>query len=340
MFLLCIAPLGITPYYYAMESDHHPKQTLTLLSPVTLAQTYHYFAHDIFPPEIAQHIFSFQCDGSSFAKCLNKLEQSISPKRFIKYIKALIYSGGDMLAIEICESFLKRKNISICDIHNEYNVTCLYLTENPKVAQILLRIAGENKDKLLTMQSTMGWTALHSAAQGHADMYGTDSYNLIQIVELILNATDETYNLLTIQDKDGRTPLHIAVKHDSNMDTVKLILDAAKNDTNKLLTMQDKEGQTALHYAVSNNNLYTVFLANERDPDLGEMYINAWHNSIEIAKLLLNAAGNKARDFIWIPNNNGETAFDLANEKSPFTFTLFNPKMQAILQTYMRKEQI
>ena len=61
--------------------------------------------------------------------------------------------------------------ISIYNIQDEYKRTCLHLSDDPKVTQMLLKIAGDNAYTLIAMQNkhgwnhnfNSGWTALHSA---------------------------------------------------------------------------------------------------------------------------------------------------------------------------------
>ncbi len=244
-------------------------------SPITLPQIYYHFSNDLLLPEIAQHILSLQLGDTNLAK----IEQSSkSPEHLVKHIETLIHSCEYLLASEVCTWFFHHAKISICDIQDLKKNTSLHLNKNTKVAQILIKIAGNNAYTFITMQNINGWTALHSPAMS----------NNVEMVKLLLDMTgDDASKLTLIQTTEGWTALHDAVYHDS-IKIVELLLTAASDKKWTLLAIQDTRDWTALHQA-------------------------AYYNCIESIKLLLNAANNKAQDLIMIPDNIGRTALDLAN---------------------------
>ena len=173
-------------------------------SPITLAQTYYHFSrpsHDLLLPEIAQQIFWLQLGTVDLADLPLKIEQK-SPEPFVKYLETLIPSCGYLLASELCEYFLKQKGISLCDIQDEYKRTCLhYVDKNPKVAEMLIKIAGDTASTLIAMQTTYGWTALHWAADN----------NCTEIVTLLLNAAgDKVQDYMAMKTNDGKTAFDFA----------------------------------------------------------------------------------------------------------------------------------
>ena len=97
--------------------------------------------------------------------------------------------------MKLCEYFLKHKEISLCDIQDEYKNTCLhYASKNPKVTEMLIKIAGDTASTLIAMQNTFGRTALHCAANN----------NHTEIVKLILDAAGDTAStLIAMQNTYG-----------------------------------------------------------------------------------------------------------------------------------------
>lgn len=173
------------------------------LSPMTLSQLYYHFSHDLgLLPEIIQQIFSLQCGDVDHTKVLDELKKySNNPDHFVNYLETLIISCGELLASELCECFFVREKVSICDIQGEYKRTCLHRSKNPKITQILIKIAGEKAWELLTMQTDYGSTALQVAAYN----------NRTEIVELLLKAAGtNAQDLIIIQDKLGKTVLENA----------------------------------------------------------------------------------------------------------------------------------
>jgi hypothetical protein len=223
-------------------SSHGMEKETKNSSLMTLSQFYYHFSHDLgLLPEITQQIFSFQCGDVNHTKVLDELKQSSNDlDRFLKCIEALISACGELLASEICECFFVREKILICDIKNEYKSTCLHHSKNPKVIQILLRVAGDNAFKLLIMQRSRGCTALHDAAFG--------AYT--ETVKLLLSsAGKKVCELLMIQDDTGWTALHSAAYNNNHIECVELLLNAAGNNAQDLIMLQTKAGTTALNLA-------------------------------------------------------------------------------------------
>jgi hypothetical protein len=210
-------------------------------SPITIAQTYYHFSHDLLLPEITKQIFWLQLGTVDLAKLPLEIEQNrTSPEHFVEYLETLIASCGYLLASELCEYFLKQKEISLCDIQDNDKSTCLHCAyRSPKVTALLIKIAGNNASTLINMQDIYGYTALHQAA----------FYNRTEIVTLILDAAGNAAStLLTIQNKNGNTALHWAANN-KKTEIVKLILEAAGDTASTLIAMQDKNGNTALDCA-------------------------------------------------------------------------------------------
>ncbi|MBO4956631.1 MAG: ankyrin repeat domain-containing protein [Rickettsiales bacterium] len=64
---------------------------------------------------------------------------------------------------------------------------------------------------------------------------------------------------INAQDKEGKTPLHLATYYNNKEDShLKIINDLLEEYKNIDINVQDKEGNTPLHYAVTGGNLNTV----------------------------------------------------------------------------------
>jgi hypothetical protein len=216
-----------------------PTSSTDKQSPITMSQLYYHFSHpshDLLLPEITQQIFSLQLGTVDLADLPLNCK---SPESFVKYLEALITSCGYLLASELCECYLKYKEISLCDIQDENKRTCLHKSISPKVTEMLIKIAGDTASTLIDMQDKNGETALHYAADN----------NNTEIVKLLLDAAGDTAStLIDMQNKGGLTALHSAASY-NRAEIVKLILDAAGDTTSTLLTKQNEYCKTALHYA-------------------------------------------------------------------------------------------
>ncbi len=261
-----------------MES---PKQ----LTPITLPQTYYCLTAELLP-EIAQHIFSLQFDLMSQNFQNTIIKNHNDPVNLVEYIKELITSYGYLLASELFEQSFLHAKVSICDIKNYYGQTSLHIapqkSNDLKIAQILIKIAGKNAWKLLTKKDILGETALHYAIR----------CSNVEMAKLFFDtAGNNAYKLLAKKNYDYWTGLHYAVYAcENNVKMVNVLLDAAGDNGYKLLIMQTKYGQTSLHRAVFNKQ-------------------------IKIVMLLLDIAGDDAQDFMHITDCNGKTAFDIANQE-------------------------
>jgi ankyrin repeat protein len=281
-------------------------------SPITFAQTYHHFSGALLP-EITQHIFSLQLGTADLADLPLNCK---SPEPFVKYLEILIASCGYLLARELCECYLKHEKISLCDIKNENKQTCLHYTaKNPKVTEMLIKVAGDTASTLIAMQTTSGSTALHYAA----------NYNNTENIKLILDAAGDTAStLIDMQDTSGYTALHYAASKNCT-EIVKLLLDTAGNTASTLIAMQNKIGWTALHYAANKNRTEIVTLILNAAGDTAStllpmqntsvetaLHRAACYNCIEIVKLILDAAGNTASTLIIMRGVGGWTALHRA----------------------------
>jgi ankyrin repeat protein len=255
-----------------------PTSSTDKQSPITMSQLYYHFSHpshDLLLPEITQQIFSLQLGTVDLADLPLNCK---SPESFVKYLEALITSCGYLLASELCECYLKYKEISLCDIQDENKRTCLHKSISPKVTEMLIKIAGDTASTLIAMQNTSGSTALHWAAWN----------NRTEIVKLLLEAAGDTAStLLTKQNEYGNTALHYAADNNCT-ESVKLILEAAGVDACKLIAMEATSGYTALHYAAN-------------------------HNNTEIVKLLLDASGDTTSTLLTKQNEYCKTALHYAN---------------------------
>ena len=167
-------------------------------SPMTLSQLYYHFSHDVLDPDIAQQIFLLQLMSSNVD--LKKFPEFCQNSLLLlTYIMRLINSCGYSIASEICERFFARSEISICDIGSCEKMTGLHFAVTcvlPKVAEILIKIAGNDTWKLLTMTDHYGNTALHL----------TRYTNNIPLAKLILDAAgDKALTLLTMKNRCGTT---------------------------------------------------------------------------------------------------------------------------------------
>ena len=253
-------------------------------SPITFAETYYHFSHDLLLTEIAQQIFLLRLELSDVD--LKEFQQSYEhPESLVKYIKKLIDSCGYSLASELCERFFSSTKISICDIKypNDWagdRTSLHYAAEKnyPEVIRILIKIAGGDAWKLLTMKDYALWTALHRAAFS----------NSIESTNFLLDAAgDKVWELLTMRDIGGRTALHRSA---FNKNIVMLLLNAAGDNAPILVAMRDIDNSTALNHA-------------------------AGCNKIENMKLILDSAGDKAWELLTVKDNHGCTIFDNASSE-------------------------
>lgn len=223
-------------------------------TPMTLAQLYYHFSHDLeLLPEIAQHIFFLQCGDSN----LTEIEQNCKhPELLVIYIEKLISSCEYLLASEICECYFKHNKISLCDIQNHYKYTCLFYGKNPKVTQILLKIAGNNVWKLLTIQNTHNATALHFAAGN----------NYTETIKLLLHAAgDNAYELLAMRNDNKRRALYTAIFNLKDIKTVKLLLDAAgKKAQNLIMEQSEREEEILCRATPEINEILQSYMINNK----------------------------------------------------------------------------
>ena len=120
------------------------------------------------------------------------------------------------------------------------------------------------------------WTVLHSAA-----IHGN-----LEAVKLILKFADKQTWIRP--DEHHTLVLNWAARRNYPKIVVNLLLDATDETVWTLLTTKDSCGNTALRYAATGSHS-------------------------EIVKLLLNAAGKRAQEFMAIRNNGGKTAFYIAS---------------------------
>lgn len=249
------------------------------LPPITLPQIYHHFA-EVLNSDVAHYIFSLQ-PGTDI---INE-DIFITTLYKIAGLKGVVYrmldDYGYCFTVELLNRNLLRRNISICDITNEYNETALHYNSDTKATKLLLQVAGNNAWTLLAMKNIYGWTALHVA---------TD-HGFTEIVKLLLDAAgNNVWALLTAQSDSHRTVLHLAALK-NHIKAIKLFLDTATNNTWELLTIKNQFDDTALHLA-------------------------AREGHIEPVKLLLDAADNQIQALMNIRNKDGKTALDIATPKA------------------------
>ena len=88
------------------------------------------------------------------------------------------------------------------------------------------------------MQTICAQTPLHLAAAGGY----TETVNMI----LSTVSKDRMFQLITIQDKLGRTALHAAVE-ETNTDTLKALLDSQSlSDINRILSIENVFGTSVI----------------------------------------------------------------------------------------------
>lgn len=220
-------------------------------SPITFAQIYYHFSHNLLDPDIAQQIFFLQLKSSNVN--LEKLSQSCENREsLVEFIKTLIDASGYSFASEVCEQLFLTQKISIFPIvwGENYGYLGYALMERYlDVARILIKIAGDNIWTLLTTRyGYNNQTILHQAASTNAES-----------VKLILDAVgDKKWELLIMkEDITGYTALHRAVcnGNDDHTERIKLLLDAAGDNARKLIAMEDSCGQTALFFASAERSL-------------------------------------------------------------------------------------
>ena len=117
------------------------------------------------------------------------------------------------------------------------------------IAKLILETPGIDKRKLLEIQDQTGTTALHLAALT----------NNVEIIKAILEAPGiDKQKLLEIQEQNGYTALHIIAKNGNHGDVIKEILETPEIDKQKLLEMQRDNGDTALSCAVKGYRVNAV----------------------------------------------------------------------------------
>jgi len=148
------------------KQNDNPAIDYPELSPISLAQTYHYFSHDEqLPPEITRQIFFLHLRLNNVD--FKELQQSCKdPSALVEYIKSLINSCGYPLASELCERFFSGAQLSICDIKDSNHWTSLHRAANnnrTESVKLLLNAAGDKAGELLAMQNNDGETAFNLA---------------------------------------------------------------------------------------------------------------------------------------------------------------------------------
>jgi ankyrin repeat protein len=129
------------------------------------------------------------------------------------------------------------------------------------------------------------------------------------LIKAIKDQKDSQVNYLDAQDKDGKTPLHLAV-FGGYADIVKeLIAGGAWVDA------QDKDGKTPLHYAVSGgyHAISDFLVTNNANVNLidkvGDTPLHAAARIADGVVITYLLAGNAK---VAVKNNRGETPFDIA----------------------------
>lgn len=192
----------------SLHSMEVPKQ----LPPITLPQIYQHLS-ELLNRDVAQYIFSLQ-PGT------NQINEKISLRRtrkegemnpIIEKLKMDIhlrrhYCYGHCLTVEVLKRNLLRKNMSICEITDNYNnETVLHSVaddSSTKHAKLFLEVAGIKLWTLLTTQNTpANQTALHFAAY----------CGQIDFVKLLLNAAgNKVQGFMNIRDHYDKTAFDIA----------------------------------------------------------------------------------------------------------------------------------
>ena len=136
------------------------------------------------------------------------------------------------------------------------------------------------------------WTGVHAAALDDD----------LESIRYMLDGfpSDKKYNVLKIQNVDGRTPLHWAAYRGHSSIITYLLTDLPKQQKYNILKIQDRCGDTALHCAASENSVeaYRVIVASK-----------PYHLLLELLNIK-NNDGNSAADIR--PELNDEFSLSIA----------------------------
>ena len=126
------------------------------------------------------------------------------------------------------------------------------------------------------------------------------------LTKTFLDKSKNPKKLITAQDQDNRTSLHLAAKN-NNSKAIELIFDTLNNpdDIEKLINEIDYDGNTALHYAVLSNDIdSTTSILNrsqdvkklitiENQDDKNPLHLAVQNKNLEMVKLLLKKLDNQ-----------------------------------------------
>lgn len=140
---------------------------------------------------------------------------------------------------------------------------------------------------LLLVQGRLGHSILAAACEGYGCYYGQPSHiNYKAVIDMFLSDPTVGQTLINTCDKDGWTPLYLAVSHGASDQICETLY--AKSDSS-LICKQFSDGYTVLHLAVTNKRLGLIDIL-LKDP-------------------------TKSRDLPPICNAKGKTALQLSDNK-------------------------
>jgi len=190
-----------------------------------LPQMHYHISHDFLPQKIVQFLSpQLTINGIDPVQSPELIEQSYAKLiTSVSYLKQLCESCSNNVALKKFKVMLCQQQVSICDIKDIHSRTILHIAgidNNPILAQMIIKVAGNNVWTLLsTKDSWSGSTPLHLAAE----------YGCIETVKLLLDAAgDRAIELLKYQNLLGEIPLDSAIENKNNSEKiVALIMDFA-----------------------------------------------------------------------------------------------------------------
>ncbi|XP_057990392.1 protein ACCELERATED CELL DEATH 6 [Hevea brasiliensis] len=131
---------------------------------------------------------------------------------------------------------------------------CPSLLVEPNIRDLTRKLLNKNSS-LTREQDEEGWTPLHYASY----------FNLLPIVEMLLE--DDNKSAAYISEKDGKTPLHLAILNgDSHLKVVEKIM----SDCPDCCDLADNRGRNVLHFAVESGSFKGVQIITEK-PSLANL---------------------------------------------------------------------
>lgn len=140
------------------------------------------------------------------------------------------------------------------------------VTDNKEFVRLVMILAKISKPELLNIQNNDGHTGLHLAV----------IHNNIAIVKFLINFKVNT----GIQDCEGNTPLHIAIKEEVSPQIIDCLVEATDKGN---IDLENSDGETILHLAVQRDYLNVVKALCKAGADVDSILKTTGRNVLHLA---------------------------------------------------------